>query len=120
MLALHYNTNTPKEGYIMQRANWAAVVAAVECYDDSVLAEAALMARHLLSNNSYDYDTSALSAALAADADEIGSDWQRVCWQNAAFESAIAQYDDEAHYDAMCMLVQAMIVRSYSWEQAFC
>lgn len=103
----------------MQRANWAAVVEAVETYDDTVLAAAQAMARHLLSDNSYDYDVSALRAALAADADEIGRDWQRPCWANSEFETAIAQYNDEQHYDAMRVLVSAMLTRSYSWEQAF-
>lgn len=104
----------------MQRANWVAVIEAVETYDDAVLAAGQAMARHLMSDNSYDYDVSALRAALAADADEIGRDWQRPCWANSEFENAIERYEDECHYDAVRVLVLAMLTRSNSWEQAFC
>lgn len=103
----------------MQDANWAAVVEAIACYDDTVLAAAQTMMRQYLRTGDDDYDVTELRAALAADPDNIGSDYLRLCWQHDAIEAAVQQYRQEDHWDAMCAMVQAMIVRSKSWEVAF-
>jgi len=103
----------------MQRENWIAVAQAINCYDDAVLIAAREMVLHLMSDNSYDYDTTVLSDALADDEEQIGSDWQEPCWANSEFASAVEQYKNEQHWDAARALATAMLTRSYSWEQAF-
>ncbi len=103
----------------MQRDNWVAVINAVECYDDTVLQAAQKMALHLLSDDSYDYDTATLQAALNDDRDNVGSDYMRPCWAQAEFATALEQYADECHWDAARTLTHAMLTRSYSWEQSF-
>ena len=100
----------------MQTKNWAAVINAIECYDDAVLAAAQVMARRLLEDDVCDVQT--LQAALEADKEEI-FDWHRLCWQRDEMLAAIAQYEEEDQYSAMRTIVSAMLVRSNSWEQAF-
>ena len=103
----------------MQRENWVAVISNIATYDDAVLQAAQRMALHLLSDDSYDYDTATLQAALNDDRDNVGSDYMRPCWAQTEFAMALQQYDDEDHWDAARTLTHAMLTRSYSWEVSF-
>lgn len=104
----------------MQKENWVAVIKGIETYDDTVLQAAQRMALHMFADNSYDYDTTELQAALADDELNIGFDYLRPCWAQEQFATAIEQYKDEQHWDAARTLAHAMLTRSYSWEQSFC
>jgi hypothetical protein len=100
----------------MQRENYVAAINSVAVYDDPVLEEAqqfALAAIH----GTYDYDVGVLRRLMEEDDAPIDGE---ACWQHKELLAAIAQYEDEMHWDAARDMLHAMLTRSYAYEQAFC
>jgi hypothetical protein len=99
----------------MQYANYASVVNAINCYDDTVLREAQQLALAIAQHNE-DYCTDSLFDAVNESVDDLG---MQACWQHTEMRSAIEQYNDECYSTAIYELVIAMLKRSSAYEQAF-
>jgi hypothetical protein len=100
----------------MQRDNFIAAINAVAVYEDPVLAEAQQFALAAI-RNTYDYDVGVLRKLLVEDDAPID---EEACWQHKEILAAIAQYEDEMHWEAARDMLHAILTRSYAYEQAFC
>jgi len=100
----------------MQRDNFIAAINAVAVYNDPVLAEAQQFALAAI-RNTYDYDVAVLRTLMEEDDAPLDGE---ACWQHKELLAAIAQYEDEHHWEAARDMLHAMLTRSYAYEQAFC
>jgi hypothetical protein len=100
----------------MQRDNFIAAINSVAVYNDPVLAEAQQFALAAI-RNTYDYDVAVLRTLMEEDDAPLDGE---ACWQHKELLAAIAQYEDEHHWEAARDMLHAMLTRSYAYEQAFC
>jgi hypothetical protein len=101
----------------MQYANYASVVNAINCYDDTVLREAQQLALAITQHNE-DYCTDSLFDAINASVDDL-FDANNTCWQHKELREAIDLYNDEQAFDALHLLCVAMLQRSCAYQYAF-
>jgi hypothetical protein len=99
----------------MQYANYASVVNAINCYDDTVLYAAQQLALAITLRNE-DYCTDSLFDEINASVDDLG---MQTCWQHKELREAIDLYNDEQAFDALHLLCVAMLQRSCAVQYAF-
>ena len=97
----------------MQNTNYAAVVNAINCYEDNVLHEAKAFALAMCAQNE-NYCTDSLFDEINDSVDELGL---QTHWQHAELREAIDLYNDEFIRDALFITVIAMLKRSAAYEE---